>query len=67
MTKIKKIESDILSLSPDELKELRKWFEDFDVRLWDSQFENDVKSGKLDGITYKAINDFKNGNLNVLS
>ena len=61
MTQIQKIEDEILNLPPRELAEFRAWFEKFDADIWDSQFEQDVKSGKLDNLAKSAVNDFKDG------
>ncbi|HPB84147.1 MAG TPA: hypothetical protein PK200_19090 [Spirochaetota bacterium] len=61
MTNIQKIENEIRELPPQELAEFRAWFENFDADQWDSQFEQDTKSGKLDAIAKKAITDFNDG------
>lgn len=66
MTKITEIEKAISNLPPEELAQFRTWFEEFDAAVWDSQFEEDVVSGKLDAIADKAISDFKNGNFKEL-
>ena len=48
MTKVNEIESAIKKLSKDDLSEFRAWFEEFDAKVWDHQFEEDASSGKLD-------------------
>jgi hypothetical protein len=58
---IYEIEKAVAGLSSNDLARFREWFEEFDAQLWDEQFENDVKSGKLDDIANKAIADFKSG------
>ncbi|MBL8097877.1 MAG: hypothetical protein JNK81_01775 [Anaerolineales bacterium] len=58
---IYEIEKAVAGLSSNDLARFREWFEEFDAQLWDEQFENDVKSGKLDNIANKAIADFKSG------
>jgi hypothetical protein len=45
----------------DELAEFRAWFEEFDAALWDKQFEEDVKAGRLNAVSERAIADFKSG------
>jgi len=45
----------IASLSPDDLAELRAWFERFDAEAWDKEFEENARSGKLDAVAEKAI------------
>ncbi|MCD6440402.1 MAG: hypothetical protein J7L86_01255 [Candidatus Marinimicrobia bacterium] len=61
MPNIQEIESAILLLSKDDLTNFRDWFDKFDAKLWDKQFENDVKSGKLDNLANRAISDFQSG------
>jgi len=61
MPNIQEIESAILLLSKDDLTNFRNWFDKFDAKLWDKQFENDVKSGKLDNLANRAISDFQSG------
>ena len=58
---IHEVEQAIRELSPDELTHFRQWFEEFDASLWDEQFEQDVRSGKLDKPAKKAIEDFYGG------
>ncbi len=44
--KIDEIENNIKQMSPDQLKEFRAWYEDFDSSNWDKQIEEDAASGK---------------------
>ena len=46
----------------DERARFRAWFEEFDAKVWDKQFEEDVKLGKLDHLANQAIDDFRVGN-----
>lgn len=61
MNSVKEIESAIVQLSNDDLTILRKWFDDFESRAWDKQFEYDVQSGKFDALARQAIEDFQDG------
>jgi hypothetical protein len=61
MISVKEIESAIEKLKKDELTAFRAWFDEFDARVWDKQFEGDVASGKLDKVAKQAIADFKAG------
>lgn len=56
---IHQIEQAITELSPKEMARFRKWFEEFDAQAWDEQFEQDARSGRLDGLADKLLN--KNG------
>ena len=58
---IHEIEQAITELSPKELAHFREWFEEFDAQVWDEQFEQDAKSGKLDKLADKAIKDYRAG------
>ena len=62
MTTVQEIEKKVSSLPHDELAEFRAWFEKYDAIIWDKQFEKDAKSGKLDAVSEKAIEDYKRGN-----
>lgn len=66
MTRVEKLESEVSRLSADELSRFRAWFAEFDAALWDEQIELDAKSGKLDHLAEKAIQDFNSGNCKEL-
>jgi hypothetical protein len=51
MRTAKEIENAVRSLSPGELAAFRAWFNCFDAKVWDQQFEQDAKSGCLDQLT----------------
>jgi len=61
MSSVKEIESAIENLTKVELVAFREWFEEFDARVWDKQFEEDVSCGKLDMVAEQAISDYKSG------
>ncbi|MCF8131425.1 MAG: hypothetical protein K9N10_23195 [Deltaproteobacteria bacterium] len=61
MQAVKKLESAVSRLSAHELARFREWFDEFDAKAWDKQFEEDVKSGKLDQLAERAIADFRQG------
>jgi hypothetical protein len=54
MTKVERIEREVESLTGDELGDFRSWFAEFDARVWDRQFEDDVQSGRLDAVADRA-------------
>ena len=47
MNKLKKIETIVTTLSKTDLTVFREWFSEFDAKIWDEQFEEDVISGNL--------------------
>lgn len=66
MTTVHEIEKAVSELPSNELEQFRKWFDEFDAKVWDKQFENDVRSGKLDQIADNAIADFDEGKFKEL-
>lgn len=50
MSTIKEIETAIAKLSPQEIAQLRTWFQEFDAEAWDQQLDIDAASGKLDAL-----------------
>jgi len=61
MQAVQELQSAVSQLSVDELARFREWFDEFDAKAWDKQFEEDVKSGKLDQLANQAIADFRAG------
>lgn len=51
----------IKKLLEKDLKILLKWIEDYEQKLWDQEFERDVRLGKLDKLAEQAIKDFQAG------
>lgn len=58
---ISEIERAVTQLSEQDLSRFRAWFEEFDAKAWDEQFEHDAKVGKLDKIAEKALNEYRAG------
>ena len=61
MNTIYEIEQAVSHMSLEDLARFRQWFEEFDATVWDEQFEQDAKSGKLDKLANQAIADFRAG------
>lgn len=61
MSTVQEIEQAVSRLSDQELARFRDWFEQFDAKLWDEQFERAAKSGKLDKLADQAVADFRAG------
>ena len=59
MSTILQLEQAVSQLPRKELARFRKWFEEFDAKIWDKQFEQDAKSGELDKLANQAITDFR--------
>jgi len=58
---IEDIEKAVAKLPSKELVTFRAWFHQFDDLVWEKQFEQDVKAGKLDRLADKVKDDFKSG------
>ncbi len=61
MLTAQEIEQAISRLPLEELARLRTWFDEFEARVWDQQFEVDAQSGKLDKIAEQAIGEYRTG------
>ena len=61
MTRLDRIEKEIAELSARELEDFRAWFEAFDAKRWDREFERDAESGALDALADKAITEHRAG------
>jgi hypothetical protein len=55
MTKIEKLENEIQRPSRDELADFREWFRKYDSDEWDREIEEDIFSGRLEGLAEEAI------------
>ena len=66
MSAVLQLEQAVSQLPPKDLAHFRKWFEEFDAKIWDKQFEKDAKSGKLDKLANQAIADFRAGKFKQL-
>ena len=66
MSTVKEIEDAISHLSPEEFKAFRIWFDEYENQQWDSQFEKDVESGRLDNIAQEALKEYDAGNCSDL-
>ena len=58
---ITEIKAAVTQLSPPELAEFVEWLDEFQESLWDKQIEEDLKAGKLDGLTQHAEQAFIEG------
>lgn len=61
MSQIDEIERAVQELSTEDLREFRRWFQEYDSKLWDQQIEEDVAAGKLDSLAEEALNDLREG------
>ena len=52
---VEELENEIAQLSPEQLKEFRAWYEQFDAATWDEELAKDVAAGKLDKFAESAM------------
>lgn len=61
MTRIEEIERAVEDLAPKDLREFRRWFLEYDARVWDEELERDVEGGRLDSLAGEALEDLREG------
>jgi hypothetical protein len=61
MSTIQEIQTAISELSPEELSVFRAWFAEFDAKVWDQEFEQDVTAGRLEALAEEALRDLREG------
>ena len=66
MTKLEKIEQEIASLDPKDVRKLADWLEEYKAELWDRQIETDAKSGRLDKLADNARAEIAAGKIRPL-
>lgn len=59
--RVRPLEKEIAKLAPQELRDLRRWFAEFDAERWDQELERDAAAGKLDLLANAAIVAQKRG------
>ena len=61
MSTVQEITDAIRHLSESDQAFFRAWFAEFDAANWDSQFEEDVRAGKLDWLVKEARDELRAG------
>lgn len=61
MSRIERIEAEIASLSPEEVRQILRWLAERDAELWDLQIEEDAKAGRLDALWGEAEKEIASG------
>jgi len=59
MSSVSEIEEAVLRLAAADLAAFRAWFAEFDAEAWDRRIEDDVASGRLDGLAEEAVEDLR--------
>ena len=61
MSTVEEIEDAVKHLSSEQFESFRKWFEEYESDLWDSQLEQDARSGNLDKLAQEAVKEYESG------
>lgn len=61
MTKIERLEQDIMALDRSELAALRGWFQRYLADEWDKSIEEDAKADKFERLAGEALADHRAG------
>jgi hypothetical protein len=57
VSRVQEIAEQVRALSGAELRELRAWIDEYDDRIWDQRFEEEVAADKWDELAEKALQD----------
>ena len=66
MTTVKEIENAVSKLPKEDLAQFRKWFDEYQAKVWDQQFEEDAQAGKLSKVAEEVEKEFNAGNCKEL-
>ena len=66
MSTVQEIEAAIQKLTPQEIKAVADWLQEFREELWDKQIDADVAAGKLDRFADEALEDYRAGRVKPL-
>lgn len=58
---VTEIQAAITELTSDDLADLMKWLNDYQAKLWDKQIEEDLETGRLDGVLAKVDEEYEAG------
>lgn len=61
MSTVAEIEKAIQKLTPQEIKAVADWLQEFREEMWDQQIDADARAGKLDKFIAKAKADYRAG------
>jgi len=61
MGSVDQVEKAVRRFSADQLAEFRRWFVEFDAEVWDAEFEQDARGGKLDELGENALAEYRLG------
>ena len=63
---IAEIEAAIIRLPAKDVAALMTWLEDYHARLWEKQIEDDLETGRLDGLLADVDEEYEAGSAQPL-
>ena len=66
MTTVTEIQQAIVNLPKSEYAQLIRWLREYDWEEWEREFEEDVRTGKLDFLAAEALEAKRQGTLREL-
>jgi len=66
VTKVERLEQEIVKLSRSERTALRQWLESYLADQWDREIETDARSGRLDRLARQALEAHRAGRTKAL-
>ena len=61
MNVVEHLTQNVQGLSPEDLRQFRAWFLEYDAQCWYQQISKDLRAGKLDKLIAEARADFQAG------
>ncbi|HLX62209.1 MAG TPA: hypothetical protein VKX17_13090 [Planctomycetota bacterium] len=61
MSTLQRAETAVQKLDAKELAKFRRWFAEYDGKIWDEQIEADAAAGKLDAMAEEALAEYRAG------
>ncbi len=58
---MQEIQTAVSELSLDEISVFRAWFVEFDAKVWDQEFAQDVAARRLEALAAEALRDLREG------
>jgi len=52
---LSELEDQVAKLPPEQFDQFRRWFHEFENRVWDHEIELDVANGQIDALAEEAI------------
>ena len=61
MSRVDELERAVRKMPPEDLRQFREWFLEFDAELWERQLKRDIAAGRLDRFVEEARTEHREG------